>query len=170
MVATASANDRAWSVQSIRRALERVVDPEIPALSIRAIGILRDVRVAADGSAEVVITPTYSGCPAMEMIVDDIERVLAGEGVGDARVITRFDPPWATDWIDDEARETMKANGTAPPVGSAAARDTFAVEIVDCPRCGSRQTELISAFGSTSCKAQYRCRRCHEPFAYFKHF
>ncbi|USX06611.1 1,2-phenylacetyl-CoA epoxidase subunit PaaD [Paraburkholderia fungorum] len=170
MVAVVTPIERERSLQAILSALENVVDPEIPALSIRAIGILRDVRMDEDGSIEVVITPTYSGCPAVEQIVDEIKRVLAGMGGTETRVTRRFNPPWTTDWIGDEARETLKANGIAPPVGTAPAHHTSAVEIVSCPRCNSRQCELISLFGSTSCKAQYRCRSCREPFAYFKHF
>lgn len=157
-------------VQRIYSALESVRDPEIPALSIRAIGILRDVQIATDGAVEVVVTPTYSGCPAIEMIVREIKQALEEIYVVDARVISKFNPAWTTDWIDEKAREVMRANGIAPPVGAAIGRDISLVEIVRCPRCNSGHTELISEFGATACKAQYRCLRCLEPFSYFKHF
>lgn len=170
MVTAVPSDDRPPSIAAIHAALEQVVDPEIPTLSIRAIGILRDVRISDDGLTEVVITPTYSGCPAIDVITHEIKRVLAELCVTDVRVATSFNPPWTTDWIGDDAREIMKANGIAPPVGTVAAQEAFQVDFVSCPLCGSRQVELVSSFGSTSCKAQYRCRNCREPFAYFKNF
>lgn len=159
------------SVEVARAVLERVVDPEIPALSIREIGILRDVHLDDDGVMQVVITPTYSGCPAMEFVIDEIERVLADAGFTQRRVVMRQSPAWTSDWIGAEAREKLLASGIAPPSGPAAAGQTlFAVDLVSCPRCNSKQAERLSEFGSAACKAQYRCRVCKEPFSYFKRF
>lgn len=159
------------SVEVARAALECVVDPEIPALSIREIGILRDVQLDDDGVMQVVITPTYSGCPALEFVMDEIRRVLADAGFAQSRVVTRQSPAWTTDWIGLEAREKLLASGIAPPSGPAdVVKTLFAVELVTCPRCNSKQAERLSEFGSAACKAQYRCRACKEPFSYFKRF
>nr|WP_233851602.1 1,2-phenylacetyl-CoA epoxidase subunit PaaD [Paraburkholderia sp. HD33-4] len=167
---------RAWSV------LEAVPDPEIPVVSIRELGILRDVRRAADGALEVVITPTYSGCPAMSQIAEDIGRALEAAGLTRYRVATVLAPAWTTDWITAEAREKLRVYGIAPPTGncgSGASVQTAPQEKVlrfvprklpapSCPRCGSAHTALLAQFGSTACKALYRCLDCREPFDYFK--
>ena len=166
----------AWSV------LEAVPDPEIPVVSIRELGILRDVRRAADGALEVVITPTYSGCPAMSQIAEDIGLALAAAQLTPYRVATVLAPAWTTDWITAEAREKLRAYGIAPPTGncgaavnaSAAPQEKVlrfvprALPAPACPRCGSAHTERLEQFGSTACKALYRCIDCREPFDYFK--
>lgn len=160
-------------------ALETVVDPEIPVLTIRDLGILRGVRM--DGETLVVtITPTYSGCPAMLDIRDSIHKALAEAGIGDFRVETSLSPAWTTDWMSEEGRRKLLEYGIAPPpgrehtlaptgsgpdVGATCGRDHPAVA---CPQCGSEETRLISQFGSTACKALYQCNDCREPFDHFK--
>lgn len=165
------------AVEAAWAALESLADPEIPVVSLRELGILRDVQRAADGVLEVVITPTYSGCPALLQIEDDVRTTLLAKGL-QARVVTRLAPAWTTDWIDDAAREKLRAWGIAPPqqrcagprpAGASALRFVRdAAVAVPCPRCGSRRTVQTSAFGSTACKALYRCEDCREPFDYFK--
>jgi len=137
--------------------LKDVVDPEIPVLTIADLGILRDVSVDGD-SVEVTITPTYSGCPAMHAITLDIQAALTRAGIK-ARVRTVLSPAWTTDWMSEAAKEKLAAFGIAPPERGARLK---------CPLCGSEDTEQISAFGSTSCKALHRCRACREPFDAFK--
>ncbi|CAB3760521.1 1,2-phenylacetyl-CoA epoxidase subunit PaaD [Paraburkholderia humisilvae] len=176
-IATDPALARAWTV------LEAVPDPEIPVVSIRELGILRDVRRATDGTLEVVITPTYSGCPAMSQIAEDIGRALDAAQLTPHRIETVLAPAWTTDWIDAPAREKLRAYGIAPPTGRCAEGSanghTDAREKVirfvahtpvtpTCPRCGSMHTERLAQFGSTACKALYRCIDCREPFDYFK--
>ncbi len=160
----------------IWQTLQRVCDPEIPVVTIQELGILRDVRETDDGGFEVVITPTYSGCPAMGQIEDDVTRALQPLQLN-IRVITQLAPPWTTDWITDQAREKLRAFGIAPPtgqVGVAAAgvvqfsRKSRQTAAVVCPQCGAIDTTEISVFGSTACKSQYRCLACLEPFDYFK--
>ncbi|MGF6596596.1 ring-1,2-phenylacetyl-CoA epoxidase subunit PaaD [Paraburkholderia sp. GAS448] len=170
--ATDAALDHAWSV------LEAVPDPEIPVVSIRELGILRDVRRAADGVLEVVITPTYSGCPAMSQIAEDIGMVLDGAGLKPHRIATVLAPAWTTDWMTADAREKLRAYGIAPPTGNCASTPAAGEKVIRfaprpmaapaCPRCGSAHTERLAQFGSTACKALYRCIDCREPFDYFK--
>lgn len=156
-------------LERARAALDQVCDPEIPVLTIRDIGILRDVRQDDDGTIEVIITPTYSGCPAMGMIAIEVELALARAGIDAHRVTLRHSPAWTTDWIPDSALEKLRAYGIAPPAkGSNSKRALFTNEVIACPRCGSSETDRISEFGSTACKALYRCRSCLEPFDYFK--
>lgn len=150
-----------------RAALEGVTDPELPFLTIADIGILRDVRL--DGATvEIVITPTYSGCPAMDVIGVDIATAMARAGIADYRLTRVLSPAWTTDWLTTAARNKLAANGIAPPVRAAGKRALFAPETVACPNCSSTRTTLVSEFGSTACKAQWRCESCREPFAYFK--
>ena len=151
---------RAWD------AAATVVDPEIPVLTIADLGVLRDVVVTDDG-VEIVITPTYSGCPAMAMIRLDVETALARAGFGKVRVTTVLAPAWTTDWMSDAGREKLAAYGIAPPPASGRS-GLFATQIVACPRCGATDTEQLAEFGSTSCKALWRCRACREPFDLFK--
>ena len=153
--------DEAWRVAS------GVVDPEIPVLSIADLGVLRDVTVA-DGQVTVTITPTYSGCPAMAMITTEIELALAKAGIEGAKVALVLHPAWSTDWMTDEGREKLLAYGIAPPPKGAGRRALFGVDQVACPRCGSIDTAELSTFGSTSCKALWRCQSCREPFDYFR--
>jgi ring-1,2-phenylacetyl-CoA epoxidase subunit PaaD len=144
-----------------------VVDPEIPVLTIADLGVLRAVRLAGD-TVEIEITPTYSGCPAMHAIELAIETALHAAGIGKFRISTVLAPAWTTDWLSAEGRRKLAAFGIAPPSGQASRRALFGADAVPCPRCGSAETERISEFGSTACKALYRCRRCAEPFDYFK--
>lgn len=159
--------DKVWA------ALEHLTDPEIPVVTLRELGILRDVRETADG-LEVVVTPTYSGCPAMGQIEDDIRASLEEAGIP-ARVVTQLAPAWTTDWMSEEAKEKLRAYGIAPP--HTTPRDVSVVsfvrrapkgEPVVCPQCGSTNTVVSSQFGSTACKALYKCLDCQEPFDYFK--
>ncbi len=160
--------DDAHSVARVRDILAQVPDPEIPVLSVVDLGIVRDVRVA-DGRIEVDVTPTYSGCPATDVIASDIEAALAGAGYRNARVNRVLSPPWTTDLISAEGRDKLKAYGIAPPVGGRSVSALFGEDPeVPCPRCDSKDTELVSPFGSTPCKAHYKCRTCAEPFDYFK--
>lgn len=162
----------AWAV------LESVPDPEIPVVSIRELGILRGVEQAEDGALEVVITPTYSGCPAMSQIAEDIGQALDRAGLTPHRIKTVLAPAWTTDWITDEARAKLRAYGIAPPSGQCAAGAPAGEQAIRfmprrvaapaCPRCGSAHTERLAQFGSTACKALYRCLDCREPFDYFK--
>ena len=168
-VAAAETIDRVWSL------LAGVSDPEIPVISVVDLGIVRSVECVHDG-IEIGVTPTYTGCPATHVIERDILEALSAEGIN-ARLVTRLDPPWTTDWITPRGRERLAEYGIAPPV----AADRHAARVVHlvprgavlsqspaCPQCGSTHTELLSQFGSTACKALYRCTDCREPFDYFK--
>lgn len=143
-----------------------VPDPEVPCVTVADLGILRWVRVE-DGVAVAGVTPTYSGCPATLAIELAIEAALRDAGF-DARIERVLTPPWTTDWITDEGREKLRDYGIAPPEESGGKATLFGAAQVTCPRCGSRETERLSEFGSTACKAQYRCLSCREPFDYFK--
>lgn len=154
-------------VRQARRVLEQVADPEIPVLSIADLGILRDVTWK-DGKLQVVITPTYSGCPAMQTIEQDIAAALEENDCGPAEIITRLSPAWTTDWLSAAGREKLLRYGIAPPAGAAGREGMRTVAVVACPRCRSTTAERISEYGSTPCKALYRCRDCREPFDYFK--
>ncbi len=161
-------------VEHAWRVLHDVLDPEVPAISVTDLGIVRDV-IAHDNGLEVIVTPTYSGCPATEVIAQSISDAIAAAGLGPARVTQRRAPAWTTDWITPQGREKLRAYGIAPP-GSCASEATGAnvspirlmARNVDCPRCGSAQTERLAAFGSTACKSLYRCIACREPFEHFK--
>ncbi|MBF9051179.1 phenylacetate-CoA oxygenase subunit PaaJ [Roseobacter sp. HKCCD9010] len=152
---------RAWD------AAASVPDPEVPCVNVEELGILRSVDLV-DGVAVAKVTPTYSGCPATMAIEMAIEVALREAGF-DVRIERVLSPPWTTDWITEAGREKLRAYGIAPPVeASGSVRALFGEVTVACPRCGSEQTEKISEFGSTACKAQYRCLSCAEPFDYFK--
>lgn len=153
------------AIARVRAALEAVTDPEIPVLTIADLGVLRDVRVD-DGGIEVTITPTYSGCPAMTAITLDIHAALAG--LGPVRVRTVLAPAWTTDWITEDGRRKLLEYGIAPPPQAAGRGALLGHAEPACPLCGSQETELLSAFGSTACKALHRCLRCREPFDAFK--
>jgi ring-1,2-phenylacetyl-CoA epoxidase subunit PaaD len=157
----ADLRQRAWD------AAARVVDPEIPVLTIADLGVLREVTIH-DGQVEVAITPTYSGCPAMNMIQLEIELALQREGFLNPKVRTVLSPAWTTDWMSEDGRRKLKEYGIAPPLAASSRRALFGVQLVRCPQCGSEDTEVLSEFGSTSCKALWRCRNCREPFDYFK--
>ena len=173
--------DQVWAL------LDQVADPEIPVVSLRELGILRDVRLGEAG-VEVVITPTYSGCPAMSQMADDVAAKLAEHGIA-GKVVTQLAPAWTTDWITPAARDKLRAYGIAPPHsvqathaaqcggGAQNARAQVlqflpgaarATPAVACPQCGSTHTVESSRFGSTACKALYKCLSCQEPFDYFK--
>jgi ring-1,2-phenylacetyl-CoA epoxidase subunit PaaD len=141
----------------------RVVDPELRVLTLAELGIVRDVSTA-DGRVSVTITPTYAGCPAMEVIRTDIARSLAAAGYPDAEVRTRLAPAWSTDWISPSGRVKLAAAGIAPPGPARPVVLGMPAPVLTCPRCGAAQTEEISRFGSTPCKALWRCRSCGEPF------
>ena len=157
----ADLRQRAWD------AAAEVVDPEIPVLTIADLGVLREVTVTA-GGVEVAITPTYSGCPAMNMIALEIEIALQRAGFADPKVRTVLSPAWTTDWMSEHGRQKLREYGIAPPQPGGGRRALFGVQQVACPQCGSDDTEVLSEFGSTSCKALWRCRSCREPFDYFK--
>ncbi|HEU4363608.1 MAG TPA: 1,2-phenylacetyl-CoA epoxidase subunit PaaD [Mycobacterium sp.] len=158
---------------SPREALDRVRDPELPMVSIHELGILRDVIEHPDGRIEVIITPTYSGCPAMDVIRSDVRSELAADGFDDVVVTTVLFPPWTTDWMSDDGRRKLREAGVAPPhvrTGDEPVPLTLGIrapEVVPCPQCGADGRE-VSRFASTACKAHYVCTGCGEPFDYFK--
>jgi ring-1,2-phenylacetyl-CoA epoxidase subunit PaaD len=163
----AARTERAWNV------LQTVLDPEVPALSVCDLGIVRDVIDHGD-ALEVVLTPTYSGCPATEVIEQNVLAAIEAEGLGPVRATLRRAPAWTTDWITEDGKRKLNDYGIAPP-GPVDATQGVPIRIVGrrrdvvaCPRCGSKQTERLSAFGSTACKAMYRCVSCREPFEHFK--
>lgn len=164
----ANARPEQLSEDAIWALLDTVKDPEIPAVSVVELGIVR--RVSLDGKhLSVDITPTYSGCPATELIEELIAEALRTSGIRDAQLNRVLTPAWSTDWITPEGREKLRAFGIAPPHGSASKMSLLgADEVVACPLCSSHDTERLSEFGSTACKALYRCRDCLEPFDYFK--
>lgn len=162
------------SLEQVWSWLGEVADPEIPVISVVDLGIVRDV--AFDGDACVVtITPTYSGCPAMQVIADAVKEALQAHGLMDVRIVSRLAPAWTTDWMSEAGKAALKGYGIAPPVQQAidisglhAGIRRRAAPIVACPHCGSPHTQLTSEFGSTPCKALYQCLDCREPFDYFK--
>lgn len=152
--------------QSAWDAAAAVTDPEIPVLTIADLGVLRAVTETAEG-VEVTITPTYSGCPAMNMITLEVELALARANIP-GRVRLVMEPAWTTDWMSQAGRDKLRAYGIAPPAHTAGRRALFGEVVVACPRCGAEDTETIAEFGSTSCKALRRCRACREPFDHFR--
>ena len=170
------------SRDELRRVLEQVVDPEIPVLTIADLGVLRDVTVEGE-HVVVTVTPTYSGCPAMDEIRADVRAALQSAGVTDVEVRTVLAPAWTTAWMTEQGREKLAAFGIAPPTGRhlaagpvdlvlgrplAVLPDAVLPDAVRCPQCGSGDTEELTRFASTSCKALWRCRSCREPFDHFK--
>lgn len=153
---------RAWE------AAAQVCDPEIPVLTIADLGVLRSVDIAEDGTVEVAITPTYSGCPAMDVIGVDVELALLKAGIGKARIRHVLSPAWTTDWMSEAGRAKLLAYGIAPPAATSSRRALFGADSAACPRCGSERTQKISEFGSTACKSLWRCLACREPFDHFK--
>ena len=149
--------------------LREVKDPEVPVLSIIDLGIVRDVQVSG-GDIKIIITPTYSGCPAMDTIQMDIRLKLIEKGFRQVSIEQRLSPAWTTDWMSEEGKRKLKEFGIAPPNPKQqfCREEMFRQEAVQCPRCDSFHTELISQFGSTACKAMYRCLDCKEAFDYFK--
>lgn len=164
--------DAAWQV------LQGVLDPEVPVLSVCDLGIVRGVAVEGE-LLRVTLTPTYSGCPATEVIESSVRDALQAAGLGPLRIVQQRAPAWTSDWISTEAREKLRAYGIAPPCQLAVAEGQgdgqdsyqplrFMPAPLACPRCGSRHTERLSAFGTTACKAVHRCLACREPFEHFK--
>lgn len=152
----------AWDVAAT------VCDPEIPVLTIEDLGVLRAVQVQPDNSVRVAITPTYSGCPAMDAIRDDVTAALRAAGYGQVQVDLVLAPAWTTDWMSESGKTKLNEYGIAPPTGRAAAGPVRLGLSVKCPQCSSLNTREMTRFGSTSCKALYVCRDCQEPFDYFK--
>lgn len=162
--------DRSALVQRALAVLDGVPDPEVPVISVRELGIVREVNLG-DAGLEVVLTPTYSGCPATEVIAESVRQALEQAALGPVHVAHRLAPAWTTDWISAEGRRKLREYGIAPPAHlqpGAAQPIRLHVPGVHCPRCSSADTERLSAFGSTACKATYRCRSCREPFEHFK--
>lgn len=164
---SAPAGDLRARLDAIRRVAGAVPDPEIPVLTIADLGVLRDV-VDDDGRVVVRITPTYTGCPAMNVIRDEIVAAVDRAGLGPVEVQTVLSPAWTTDWMTPAGREALRNYGIAPPAPGPAPVTFFRTVPVACPRCGSTDTTEIAPFGSTACKSLRRCERCREPFDYFK--
>jgi ring-1,2-phenylacetyl-CoA epoxidase subunit PaaD len=163
----------AWEV------LHTVLDPEVPVVSICDLGIVRDVQPAGEHGLNVVLTPTYSGCPATELIATETINALTKAGFNPVNLTTTHAPAWTSDWITPEGRDKLRSYGIAPPGSAVQGQDIVlrympqgrqAMLTLDCPRCGSNHTERLSAFGSTACKALWRCLACKEPFEHFKPF
>ena len=163
----------AWEV------LHTVLDPEVPVVSICDLGIVRDVKMQGERGLNVVLTPTYSGCPATEMIAVQAMNMLATAGFYPINLTTKHAPAWTSDWISAEGRDKLRKYGIAPPGPAQHGQDIVlrympqgkqSTAVLDCPRCGSSNTERLSAFGSTACKALWRCMACKEPFEHFKPF
>lgn len=163
-----TATDIRTNEQAIWDIAATVADPEIPVLTIEDLGVLRAVREHDDGSVTVTITPTYSGCPAMDAIRDDIVAALRAQGHADVRVELVLSPAWTTDWMSSAGKAKLEEYGIAPPTGRAAGGKVSVGLSVKCPQCSSLNTRELTRFGSTSCKALYVCQDCREPFDYFK--
>ena len=159
---------QAVDVGRARALAAAVPDPEVPVLTIGDLGVLRGVTVDAAGRVEVVITPTYSGCPAMETIRRDVEHVLVDNGFHQVEVRQVLSPAWTTDWMSEAGRRKLTEYGIAPPTGRRPAGPVALTLAVRCPQCGSADTRELSRFGSTACKALWQCRSCGEPFDHFK--
>jgi ring-1,2-phenylacetyl-CoA epoxidase subunit PaaD len=147
--------------EDIYNILETVCDPEVPVLTIMDLGIVRDVHINGH-AVEVVITPTYTGCPAMDMIAMNIRLALLEKGYANVKITSVLSPPWTTDWMTESGKQKLLEYGIAPP------KKRSETEAVACPQCGSTHTKMLSQFGSTACKALYQCNDCKEPFDYFK--
>ena len=162
-------DDQSVEQERIWKLLEAVKDPEVPVLSVVDLGVVR--KIEADGAGwRITITPTYSGCPAMKIIEDDIQNMLREYGFGPVKVKTVLTPAWTTDWLSEAGREKLRAYGIAPPEGPTVDKGALMAtpKTITCPHCKSTDTEMISQFGSTACKALHRCKACLEPFDYFK--
>jgi ring-1,2-phenylacetyl-CoA epoxidase subunit PaaD len=164
MVNAATQDDkRIW------RVLETVTDPEVPVLTVVDLGIVRDIKPIGENGVEVTITPTYSGCPAMNMIEMNIRIALMEAGYEPVEVKTVLSPAWTTDWLSEAGKRKLKEYGIAPPQGSVNKGSLLEdFRVVPCPHCDSTDTEMISQFGSTPCKSLFKCKECLEPFDYFK--
>lgn len=155
--------------ETIYSYLEEVKDPEVPVLSILDLGIVRDVAVTEDNEATVTITPTYSGCPAMDVIGMNIRLALSGRGFSKVNIEMQLSPAWTTDWMTADGKRKLKEYGIAPPQRMSATKPgLFEDDHIPCPRCDSHDTMLVSNFAATACKSLYKCNTCHEPFEHFK--
>ena len=163
--------DSAPIEKKIWKLLETVCDPEVPVLSVLDLGIIRDIKINGE-EIEVIITPTYSGCPAMDAISIDIRLKLVEHGYKKIKISSILSPAWTTDWMSEEGKRKLKAYGIAPPQLSGHSKESghsnWSDSLPTCPQCNSSNTKLISQFGSTACKALYQCNDCREPFDYFK--
>ncbi len=158
-----------FTAEKVLHLLEQVSDPEVPVLSVLDLGIVRGVVIDPAGDVIITITPTYSGCPAMDVIAMQIRMVLASYGLRKVRIEQQLSPAWTTDWMTESGKQKLKEYGIAPPqYSSSRKKELFEEDLVPCPKCNSENTQLISGFGATSCKAQYQCRSCLEPFEHFK--
>ena len=155
--------------ENIFASLSEIPDPEIPVISIVELGVIRDVKINGK-SIEVIITPTYSGCPAMKQMEDDVRKKLKDLGFENIAVTTVYTPAWTTDWLSEEAKLKLQKYGIAPPEESSNDKSfiTGKLKSITCPRCKSTHTQMVSQFGSTACKALYKCNDCLEAFDYFK--
>jgi ring-1,2-phenylacetyl-CoA epoxidase subunit PaaD len=163
----------AISKQQVYEWLSSVTDPEVPVLTILDLGIVRDVILPETPQKEtevkIIITPTYSGCPAMDAIAIGIRMALISRGIRHINIETQLQPAWTTDWMSEEGKKKLEQYGIAPPKRKAAnALGLFEEDVVTCPRCHSEDTVVVSQFGPTSCKSLYKCQSCHEPFEHFK--
>ena len=159
------------SVTSLWKSLEQVTDPEIPVISVVELGIVRNLDIDAENNCVVTITPAYSGCPAMDVIAQEITTALQKLGVKQVKIVHQLSPAWTTDWMHESGKEKLRDYGIAPPVQQVidiSSLSRISEPQIDCTLCGSKNTRLLSQFGSTSCKALYRCNDCLEPFDYFK--
>ena len=158
-----------WTEERIRELLHEVKDPEIPVISLEELGVLRKVEVT-DNEIVITITPTYSGCPAMTVMEEDICKVLEKNGITNYKVNTVLSPAWTTDWIPEKAKERLRAYGIHPPAEASVDKAALLGKVrqLTCPNCGSDNTRMKSQFGSTACKALFVCQACKEPFDYFK--
>lgn len=155
--------------EEIYSLLNNIPDPEIPVLSIVELGVVRDINISEEGEVVIKITPTYSGCPAMKRMEEDIRKKLEENGIKSYKIETIFYPAWTTDWISDKARFKLEQYGIAPPEKSYDKSTlTLHPKTIRCPRCKSESVEMVSQFGSTPCKALFKCNSCLEPFDYFK--
>ncbi len=149
--------------------LNLIPDPDIPVISIVELGLVRDVEIIDENKAIITITPSYSGCPAMNVFKDDIRETLLKNDVKEVEIKTSLTPAWTTDWLSEDAKEKMRAHGIAPPEHEPGKEILFCKQKpVACPRCGNHETKIVSRFGSTACKALWYCNNCRQPFEYFK--
>jgi ring-1,2-phenylacetyl-CoA epoxidase subunit PaaD len=155
------------TAEDIWKIMEEVYDPEIPVLSVSDLGIIRDIKII-NKQVEIIITPTYSGCPAMDFIATNIRLALLQNSFENIKITQQLSPAWTTDWMTEKGKEKLQAYGIAPPVGRSFDKTYLDDLKVECPLCYSLNTKLISQFGSTACKALYQCNDCKEPFDYFK--
>lgn len=159
--------DTSANTEKIFNWIADIPDPEIPVISIADLGMLRQVEYK-DEKYVVTITPTYTACPAMKMIEDEIIEKLHQHNIDNVKVDLVYNPAWTTDWISEAAKTKLRKYGISPPQHSSCSKVFVSDKLVACPRCGSKETEVISKFGSTACKALYKCHSCKEPFEYFK--